>query len=137
MTQLIAIDSTTFVAGQIRASDLADIAACGVTMIVNNRPDGEELGQPDSAQLEAAARAAGLAFRHVPIQGLPHPAAIAAVADAIDAADGKVLLFCRSGTRSTWAWALAQAGRGADVSVLIGQAAAAGYDLSSLPHYLD
>jgi uncharacterized protein (TIGR01244 family) len=133
----IAIDGTTFVAGQIRPADLAEFAELGVTMIVNNRPDGEELGQPDSARMEVAAQAAGMAYRHIPFQGLPHRAAIVAVADAIDAAEGKVLLFCRSGTRSTWVWALAKARRGAEADRLIAQAAAAGYDLSSLPLYLD
>ena len=136
MTRLIAIDDSTFVAGQIRIADLADIAASGVAMIVNNRPDCEDFGQPESEQIEMAARAAGIAYRHVPFQGLPHRAAIAAVADAIDAADGKVLLFCRSGTRSTWVWALVRAGHGAEVNALIGQAAAAGYDLSTLPLHL-
>jgi len=133
----IAIDGATFVAGQIRPDDLAEFAELGVAMIVNNRPDGEELGQPDSARMEAAAQAAGMDYRHIPFQGVPHRAAIAAVADAIDAAEGKVLLFCRSGTRSTWVWALAQARRGAEAERLIAQAAAAGYDLRSLPLYLD
>ncbi len=131
------LDEKTFVCGQITPGEVPAIKDLGVTMIVNNRPDGEDFGQPESEQMEMAARAAGIAYRHVPFQGLPHRAAIAAVADAIDAADGKVLLFCRSGTRSTWAWALARARNGAEVNALIGQAAAAGYDLSTLPLHLD
>lgn len=137
MTPMIPIDGKTLVAGQIRPADLPGIAAHGVTMIVNNRPDSEELGQPENAAIEAAAQTLGIGYRHVPFQGLPHRAAVAAVADAIDAADGRVLLFCRSGTRSTWAWALARARSGVAVEALIASAAAAGYDLSALPAYLD
>ncbi len=134
---MIPLDDSTFVAGQIGPADLGDIAGRGVTLIVNNRPDGEEFGQPDNARLESAARALGIDWRHIPFQGLPHRAAIAAVADALDAAQGRVLLFCRSGTRSAWAWALARARAGADVDDLIARAASAGYDLGSLPLYLD
>jgi uncharacterized protein (TIGR01244 family) len=137
MTRLVAIDGSTFVAGQILPTEMADIAELGIAMIVNNRPDGEEFGQPESARIEAAAQAAGMEYRHIPFQGLPHRAAVAAVADAIDAADGKVLLFCRSGTRSAWVWALARARHGAEAEGLIAQAAAAGYDLTSLRLYLD
>ena len=136
MTPLIPLDDGILVAGQIRPADIGAIADAGVTLIVDNRPDGEELGQPDAAEIERAAAAEGIAFRHVPFQGLPHPAAVQAVADALGGANGTVLLFCRSGTRSTWAWALARARGGADVDDLIATAAAAGYDLSALPLYL-
>jgi uncharacterized protein (TIGR01244 family) len=58
------------------------------------------------------------------------------MADLLGKEEGKRLLFCRSGTRSTWLWALAEASRGADPETLIGQAAAAGYDLTPLRHHL-
>ena len=54
---------------------------------------------------------------------------------ALDEAEGTMLAFCRSGTRSTFLWALAQANRGADGETLVRQAAEAGYDLSPIrPH---
>jgi uncharacterized protein (TIGR01244 family) len=99
-------------------------------VIVNNRPDGEEPGQPDSAEIEAAARAAGLDYRHIPIAGGFPAAAVEAVAEALDR--GPVLLFCRTGTRSTYAWALARSSRGAAADGLIAAAAGAGYDLRPL-----
>ncbi len=133
---MIALDDRTFVAGQVEAADLAAIAAAGVTLIVNNRPDGEAIGQPAGDEIEAAARALGLDYRHIPVAGGVSPDQVAMMAEALDGATGKVLAFCKSGTRSTWLWALARAGQGADGAVLFEQAAAAGYDLSPLRAYL-
>jgi uncharacterized protein (TIGR01244 family) len=127
-----ALDEKTLVAGQIRPNQMAGAAARGVTLIVNNRPDGEEPGQPAGADIEAAARAAGLDYRHIPVAGGISADQVEAMAAALAAADGRILAFCRSGTRSTFLWALAQASRGADRERLIDQAAAAGYDLTAL-----
>ena len=126
------LDPTTLVSGQIAPEDMAIIAALGVTMIVNNRPDGEEPGQPKAAEIEAAARAAGLGYRHIPIAGGFSAPQVAAIGEALEGAEGEVLVFCKSGTRSTYLWALARSSRGADADELIGQAAEAGYDLSPL-----
>lgn len=121
------------VSGQIRIEDVASAAGQGVGRIVNNRPDDEEPGQPSSSDIEAAARAAGLDYVFAPVRGLPDPTAVAAVAAALQ--DGKPTLFyCRSGTRSATAWALAmrQTDR-MDAAAIREQAAGAGYDLSLLP----
>lgn len=125
------LDPTTLVTGQIGPQDMSVVAALGVTTIVNNRPDGEEPGQPSNAEIEAAARAAGIAWRHIPVAAGFSRAQVDALAEAMEA-PGETLLFCRSGTRSTYLWALARASRGADPQLLAGQAAAAGYDLRPL-----
>jgi uncharacterized protein (TIGR01244 family) len=127
------LDSTTFVSGQVAPEE---IAALGVTMIVNNRPDGEEPGQPDSDAVEAAAKAAGIDYRHIPVAGGISQPQVAQMADALAQAKGPVLAFCRSGTRSTYLWALARARLGDDAETLVGQAAAAGYDLSPVRAFL-
>jgi uncharacterized protein (TIGR01244 family) len=135
MTRLIPIDADTFVAGQIAPADLPEIVAAGVSTIVNNRPDGEEAGQPAGAEIEAAARAAGLDYRHIPFSGVLSSEQVEELAGLLDSAPGKLLAFCRTGTRSTYLWSLAQASRGADAETLIAQAAAAGYDIAHLrPH---
>jgi uncharacterized protein (TIGR01244 family) len=136
VTRLIPLDERTLVAGQIEAADLAEIAAAGVTLIVNNRPDHEEPGQPTSAELRQAAEAAGLGWRDIPITAVISSDQIEEMAAALEEKDGKLLAFCRSGTRSTYLWALARGRRGADAETLIGQAAAAGYDLTPLRHAL-
>ena len=131
-----ALDDRTLVAGQIAAGDMAALAELGVTTIVNNRPDGEESGQPSGAEIEAAARAAGLDYRHIPIAGGFSNDQVEAMAAALDEADGKVLAFCRSGTRSTFLWALARKAVGGDGEEIIRQAAEAGHDLSPLASLL-
>jgi uncharacterized protein (TIGR01244 family) len=135
VTRLIALDDRTFVAGQIGPDDIRDIAAAGVTTIVNNRPDDEEPGQPGSEAIREAAEAAGLDYRDIAVSGAIATDQIEAMAVALEQAEGKLLAFCRSGTRSTYLWALARASRGADGETLIVQAAGAGYDLTPLrPH---
>jgi len=47
------------VAGQISIDDVPQIAAAAYQVLVNNRPDGEDEGQPCAAEVEAAALAAG------------------------------------------------------------------------------
>ncbi|WP_425989539.1 TIGR01244 family sulfur transferase [Brevundimonas sp. TWP2-3-2] len=120
-------------APQIAFEDLAEVQAMGVRLVVNNRPDGEEAGQPSSAEMEGAVRAAGLDYVHAPVSGMPGPDAVRAVAAALEAGE-PVLMYCRSGTRSTVTWALAmRALDRAGPDALREAAANAGYDLSRLP----
>lgn len=120
------------VAGQLSAGAIRDLAGQGFTDVICNRPDGEEPGQPPLAELQAAAREAGIAFHHIPVSGGHFPEqAISAFADALDGAAGKVMAYCRSGTRSTCLWALSQA-RKEEPASLIEAGAGAGYDLSGL-----
>ena len=132
MIRLIPLDDRTFVAGQIGPADLPAIAGAGVTTIVNNRPDHEEPEQPKGREIWAAAQAAGLSYRNSPIAGTFSPSQIDAMAEALGQAEGKLLAYCRYGTRSTYLWALARARSGADPDTLIAQAAAAGYDLTPI-----
>ncbi|HYG30563.1 MAG TPA: TIGR01244 family sulfur transferase [Allosphingosinicella sp.] len=132
------LDEKTMAANrQVAPEDLPAIAAAGITLVVNNRPDGEEAGQPLSAEIEAAARAAGLDYRHIPIAGGFNMDDVLAMADALDATEGKVLAFCRTGTRSTFLWALARSERGEAADRIVAAAAAAGYDLAPIRAYLN
>lgn len=121
------------VAPQIGVEDVPAAKAAGFVKLINNRPDGEVPGQPTSAEMEQAARAAGLGYVHIPFVGRPSPDQAEAVAREAEAAGGPVLAFCRSGTRSITAWSLGQAmsGRRAPQE-LIELAAGAGYDLSAV-----
>lgn len=116
------------VAPQLELDEFAAVAALGYTHIINNRPDGEGPDQPSSAQAEAAAKAAGLSYVHAPFVGQPTPDAVKAAAQA----KGKTLAYCRSGTRSVTAWALAQAGDGGNAEQIIGAAGNAGYNLAPM-----
>ncbi len=118
---------------QISEADVAAAAAQGFVLIINNRPDGEDPAQPTGAVIEAAARSAGLDYVAIPVRGGPTSEQVAAVRDAIDQADGPVLAYCRSGTRSIVTWALGQAQAGTlEPDTLIALGAQAGYDLSGV-----
>jgi uncharacterized protein (TIGR01244 family) len=120
------------VAGQIAPGDVAAAAAEGVTTIVNNRPDGEQPGQPAGADIEKAARALGLDYRAIPVRGGIGPQQVAEMADVLAGSEGKILAYCASGTRSTWLWAIASSQAGGDTEEIIRKAAQAGYDLTPL-----
>ncbi|VVS96186.1 conserved hypothetical protein [Sphingomonas sp. EC-HK361] len=132
------INESVAVAPQIAPEDIAAIKAAGYVAIVNNRPDGEEAGQPKGEAIRAAAETAGLGYTAIPVTqaGFSHPQ-LDAMAAALVAADGPVLAYCRSGTRSCNLWALAAAKAGRDPDLLTAQAAAAGYDLSGIRPMLD
>lgn len=131
------LDERIRVASQIAPADVARAAAEGIVMIINNRPDDEQPGQPGGAEIEAAATAAGLAYRAIPITHAGFSSnQVEAMQAALAEADGPVLAFCRSGTRSTLLWALAEARSGADAETLAGKAAAAGYDLTPIRAFL-
>ncbi len=120
------------VSAQLSPDIMPVLAASGFGRVISNRPDGEDPGQPPAEVMEAAARGAGLTFAWVPVSGLPRPDQVAAVADLL--ADGvPTVMFCRSGMRSTVAWAMAERLRGADAQDLREAAAAAGYDLGRVP----
>lgn len=138
MTLFRALTPAFSVAPQIAPADVPAAAAAGFRLIVNNRPDGEEPGQVGGAEIAAAAEAAGLSYVAIPVSpGGFSPAQVEALTAAVDGAGGPVLAFCRSGTRSTMLWALAEARRGTDPAELVAVAARQGYDLAPLRPLLE
>lgn len=126
----IRLTETISVAPQIAPEDCAAARAQGFTVIVNNRPDGEAHGQPECATMRAAAEAAGLQYTPIPVdQSGLSMAQVEAMVAALDDANGPLLAYCRSGTRSTNLWALAEAKRGGDPDAIVEAAAKAGYDV--------
>ena len=131
------LDDKVLISGQIRPEDMAELKQRGVTMLVNNRPDGEEPGQPLGVEIERAAAQAGIDYRSVPIIKGIGPADAEAMSEAIaDCGEGKLLAFCRSGTRSALAWALARSHEGVPRAEIEQSAAEAGVDLSPVAHLL-
>jgi uncharacterized protein (TIGR01244 family) len=133
------ISETFLAAPQISVSDIAAAKEQGVTMIINNRPDGEEPDAPQSDEIEIAAKAAGMDYAAIAVThaGFSHPQIDAMIAAMSDAGDGKVLAYCRSGTRSTLLWALAQAKSGMHPAEISARAESAGYDVSPIAAMLD
>lgn len=131
------INDNISVSPQISVADVAAAKADGVTLIINNRPDGEDPSAPQSADIEAAAREAGIKYIAIPIghSGFSGPqvdAMIAALADG-----DKALAYCRSGTRSTLLWSLAQAKQGVDPDEISRLAGNAGYDITPVRPMVD
>ncbi len=132
------VNETVSVAPQITPEQVAALADDGYVMVINNRPDGEEPGQPSGDAIRAAAEAAGLKYAAIPVThaGFSHPQ-LDAMAQALVGAEGRVLAYCRSGTRSCNLWALAAAKAGRNPDLLVAQAEGAGYDLSAIRPLLD
>jgi uncharacterized protein (TIGR01244 family) len=116
---------------QLTLADVAEAETMGVKLIVNNRPEGESGDQTPGPAIEAAARAAGIDYLAIPVSpGRFDDAQVRAMIAALGGADGKVLAYCRTGTRSTLLWALAEAASGEPLETIAAAAAAAGYDLA-------
>ena len=131
------LDDKVMVSGQLAPHEVAGLAEQGVTMLVNNRPDGEEHGQPLAGEIEAAAEAAGISYRFVPIIRGIGPADIEAMQEALRGCEsGKMLAFCRSGTRSALAVALAKREEGASAEEVVQQLNQAGFDHGPIAHLL-
>jgi uncharacterized protein (TIGR01244 family) len=128
------LDDKVLVSGQIRPDEIAALRAEGVTLIINNRPDGEEPDQPLGVEIEKAATSAGIDYRSVPIIRGIGPADADAMQDAIAASSGKVLAFCRSGTRSALAWALAKNDEGMAREEIERRLISAGVDPTPIAH---
>jgi uncharacterized protein (TIGR01244 family) len=120
------------VSPQIDVADMKDIAGAGFRSILCNRPDGEEFGQTDFDTIAEAARAEGLDIRSVPIvSGMVTQEALDDFASALQEMPKPILAYCRSGTRCTMLWSIAQFGT-MDSEEIISRAGKAGYDMSGL-----
>ena len=126
------------VAPQVSVDAIAVAADQGVTLVINNRPEEESADQTPGPDIETAARQAGLDYVAIPVTHAGFAEwQVTAMAEALENAEGKVLAYCRSGTRSTLLWALARASKGDHPAVLAEQAADAGYDLMPITAMMD
>ena len=138
MTEFHRVTPDFAVAGQLELADIGRAAAEGYKVLVCNRPEGEDPGQPTEAEIKAAAAAAGFAYKALPYTGQTPPGVVAETAQLLDETNGPVLAYCRTGRRSIMAWALAQALSGTrKPEEIIALAAQAGYDLAGARGALD
>ncbi|MBL8576050.1 MAG: TIGR01244 family phosphatase [Mesorhizobium sp.] len=97
------------VSGQITPAEIEAVKAAGFKSVICNRPDDEQPGQPSAASVQAAAEAAGLEFRYIPvISGQITEQNVAEQAEALDELEGPVFAYCRSGARCTNLYGLIQ-----------------------------
>jgi uncharacterized protein (TIGR01244 family) len=98
-----AVAADVCVAPQLTPEAMAEVARAGFRSVINNRPDFEHgPDQPTNTAIEAAALAAGLEYRFLPVDGgFQTPEQIAAFARLLEELPRPILAFCRSGARST------------------------------------
>lgn len=126
------ITPTYFVAPQIEAADVADLAQSGITRLICNRPDAEVPPSVQHDAIEAAAKSAGIDFVYHPLtHSTMTPENVAKHLHLAETAPGPVLAYCASGTRCSIVWALGQAGS-LSIDEIIAAAHAAGYDLGGM-----
>jgi len=131
MLDIRALTPEYAVAPQVDPGDFAAIRAAGFVTVINNRPDPEIPPSHQDEVMRQAAEAAGLRYVAVPIANRAMSPGTVAAHGAALAAEGPVLAYCASGTRSAIAWALAEAGR-RPVDEILAAAARAGYELAPL-----
>ena len=132
------VNETVYASPQIEPEDIAEAARLGIGLVINNRPEGESDDQAPGAVIEQAARDAGMDYVAIPVTHAGFSEAqVSAMARALEQTTRPVLAYCRSGTRSTLLWSLAQARRGESPQQLASQAADAGYDISPVRTMVD
>ena len=132
---IVALSESVAVSGQIQPADLKEVAAAGYKVVVNNRPDGEEGGQPSNADVEAVARQLGLEYHYMPVTAMDFPGAdFDAFTDLLDDPEAPVFAFCRSGTRCTNLWVASREAGELDAAVAVAQRL--GYDLGMAARHL-
>jgi uncharacterized protein (TIGR01244 family) len=138
MADIRRINDQISVAPQIEPADVTELARQGFVAVINNRPDDEDAGQPSGESVRRAAETLGMAYHAIPVTHAGFSGhQVEAMRAALDAANGPVLAYCRSGTRSTNLWALAEASKGEEPEALMEQAAGAGYNITGIRPLLD
>ena len=132
------ITDQVYASPQIGLAEVDEAKAMGISLIINNRPEGESDDQTPGSDIEAATRQAGIDYLAIPVTHAGFSEAqVSAMAEALANASGPVLAYCRSGTRSTLLWALAEASKGGQPDDIAAKAARAGYDISPVRAIID
>ena len=130
---LATLSDDLYVAAQLQAADVAELAGLGVKHLICNRPDHEEMGQLNLADIEAIAAEHGMDVTYVPITMNSLSMDDVEAFGAWYAQDSAPkAAYCRSGTRSSLLWALSQVAAG-KISAAAAQAAVSktGRDVSN------
>jgi len=98
-----------YASAQLFEQDLRLAAKQGVRSIVNNRSDDESMGQPSSVDLAKVAQELGMTFVHFPVDSKSITNDdVEAFAKVCNKLERPLLVFSRSGARSTKIWEMAE-----------------------------
>ena len=132
---IVKLTESLAVSAQITLEDVAQIAAAGYAVLINNRPDGEESAQVPSALIATAAEAAGMEYHHIPITAASFPGPdLEAITALFDDPSRPVLAFCRSGTRCANLWVAGVAD--SDLAGAMKVASQCGFDLGMASSFI-
>jgi uncharacterized protein (TIGR01244 family) len=128
---LARLETTVACAGAITPESVASIKKMGFVSIVNLRRDTEEGANVDKE--EAAAKAAGIRYYHVPYDGSADPKAAEAFLKAITSPGAEpAFIHCAGGNRAATMWLIKRIAvdrwevqRAVDEAILLGQTSAA------------
>lgn len=126
------LDSSCLVAERIEVALIPSLAADGVALLINNRADFEEPGQPRSSVIAAAAAGSGVEYLHLPVVGGIDPSTLDAARRALRSSKKLTMLFCKSGMRSALLWAAARVADGLPVEEALAATKRAGFEFQ---HY--
>ena len=133
------ISDRLYVGPQLTAEDISRARTEGFAAIINNRPDGEEPGQPSAAENRVLAEGQQLAYTYIPVTGGQiSEDQVRAFQKALSEAGGPVLAHCKTGTRSATLYAIGEVLDGRlekDEVIPFGQSV--GFDLSGAVRWLD
>lgn len=132
-----ALSPDVLVSGQIAPDDLARLKVMGVTLVVNNRPDGESPDQPAGHLIAQRAQDHGVQYAAIPIAGQLTPDQAEQLERLLSRNDGKALLFCRSGMRSALLWAIAEARKSTPLETIADAVEGAGYSVAPVRGVLE
>jgi len=131
--QITKIDDTISVGGQITTADIQRLADLGFKGIICNRPDNEDYIQTGYSDIEAAAAAAGMGVRYVPIaHGSLSMDDVVSYGNARGSIEGPHFAYCQAGMRAVVIWGLHEATTGVDVSTILNKAGSAGFQLNHM-----
>jgi sulfide:quinone oxidoreductase len=127
--QLHKLNEDLYISDQIELADIPLLKAIGIKTIVNNRPDGETVAQPNSQDISVAAQKLGIDYDYLPITPGCYPASlIDKFLTLLTIKKRPMVAFCRTGNRSVSLWALSQSQKyGRDY--VVAKAKSIGYDI--------
>jgi uncharacterized protein (TIGR01244 family) len=135
--KITALTENFAVASQIGPNDIAEIAAAGYRVLINNRPDGEQEGQLNSHEARLQAEALGIEYHYLPFTAATLTLAqIEQFESLLAKGEGPILAHCRSGTRCCLVWSITELRKGAgDAEALIRQGAERGFSIPELARF--
>ncbi len=110
---LQALGPDIYASPQLTPESMPEVARAGFLSVINNRPDFEGgTEQPSSTNLHQAAQAAGLSYAFVPVSPGRYTADdLTQMGHLLATLPKPILLFCRSGARSSQLYQLTTSSR--------------------------